>query len=115
MIALKLAVAGIGHLVADYSALSVLAGGLIALAFLSQFIPVVGPFLTKFRADLLWAAALLIAMLLWGAHIQHDTNLQWQAKQAVLDKAVEKIVTQTTPKPAASHKAPRDRWDRKGN
>ena len=115
MIVLQLALAGIWHLVADYSVLVVLAGGLIALAVLSQFIPVIGPFLGKFRVDLLWAAALIIAMLLWGAHIQHDTNLQWQAKQVVLDKAVMKIVKQTTPRPNAKHKAPHDRWDNSRN
>ena len=115
MLFLSLFFAGIWHLVADYSILAILAGCCIAAAFFSQFIPVIGPFLGKLRIDFMWAAALFIAMLLWGGHIQHDTNLQWEAKQAVLNKAVTKIVKQTTPRPNAKHKAPRDRWDNSKN
>jgi len=115
MLALHLAFAGIGHLIAAYSIMVVLAGALIAAAVASDWIPVIGPYLTKFRADLFWAAAVIIACLFWGAHIQHDTNLAWEAKQVVLDKAVTKIVKQTTPRPNAKHKAPHDRWDNSRN
>jgi len=112
---LTIAFAGVWHLVADYSILVILAGGCIALAFLSQFIPVIGPFLGKLRIDFLWAAAVFVAMLIWGGHIQHDTDLRWQAKQAVLNQAVGKIVTSTTPRPNAKHKAPADKWDNPKN
>lgn len=115
MLTLSLAFAGIWHLLVDYMGLFALAGVLIAAAIFSTMIPIVGPLLTALRADLLWAAAVIIACLLWGLHIQHDTNLAWQAKQAVLDKAVEKIVTQTAPKPTKPHKAPYDRWDNRRN
>ena len=111
MLFLQLAFAGIWHLIADYSILTIIAGALIVGSFFVDEVP----FLGKISADMRWVAVVLIAMLLWGAHIQHDDDLRWQAKQVALDKAVARVVAQTAPKPNAKHTAPHDRWDRPGN
>ena len=111
MLVLHLAFAGIWHLLVDYLGMFAFAAVLIVGSFFVDEVP----FLGKVSADMRWVAAGIIACLLWGAHIQHDDDLRWEAKQAVLDKAVERVVGQTAPKPNAKHTAPRDRWDRPGN
>lgn len=111
MLFLSLAFAGIWHLIVDYLGMFAFAAVLIIGSFLVGEVPFFG----KISADMRWVAAAIVACLLWGAHIQHDTDLRWEAKQAVLNKAVSKIVVQTTPRPNAKHKAPRDRWDNPKN
>lgn len=108
MLTLKLAFAGIGHLIGDYSVMVIIAGLLIAAAIFSTAIPYVGPFLTKFRADLLWCAAFIIGCLLWGAHIQHDDNLRWEAKAGLIDKTVHKATTKADHAPASTGHS---RWE----
>jgi hypothetical protein len=86
---IKLAFAGIGHLLADYSIASLVAGALLVGSFFVDEVPLLG----KVSADMRWAAVFIIGCLVWGAHIQHDDDLRWMAKQTVINGAVSHATT----------------------
>ncbi len=72
---------------------------LLAAAFFSSAIPVIGPYLNGLRKDLLWAAA-AVGILMAGQLIgTHDANNRCKAKETVIEKIVTKTVEKTkTPK-----------------
>ena len=105
---IRLAFVGMGHLIADYSIAVVVAAALIVGSFFIGAIPVVGVLLGKFRIDMLWAGGLIIACLLWGAKIEHDTNLHWQAKAAMVDTGIATATKKSVEKPSAP-----SRWETK--
>ena len=103
LFAIKVALSGLGNLLWDYSWTTLLAAGLIIGSFFVDEIPVLG---YKVAADMRWAAVCILGCLLWGAHIEHDTNLHWEAKQATIDKAVT-----DAGKKAIEHPSAPGRWE----
>ncbi len=85
---------------------------LCAGAYFTTAVPVLGPFLGRFRKDLLWAAA-AIAVFLGGQYIgAQDANRRCAAKQEIVKERVNSIVDGVkSEKPPADGSAPRDKWD----
>jgi hypothetical protein len=101
--AIQLAFAGLGGFIWHWG----LGIGLLIICglayFLSDSIPVIGPFLTKFRKDILWIAA-GIAIFMAGQVVgAKDEAKRCTAKTVVIEKVVGKAVegakTSTTPDP----------------
>ncbi len=85
---------------------------LVAAAYFSAAIPVIGPFLAGLRKELYMVAG-AIAVLMAGQVIgAHDANNRCKAKQTVIEKIVVKEVAKTKT-PAAVHQD--DPFDSKDN
>lgn len=82
---------------------------LVALAWFTTAVPVIGPYLTNARRDLLWAASAVAIFLAGQALGSHDEARKNAAKQVVIENRVDAVVEKTTT-PAA--KAQKDRWNR---
>jgi hypothetical protein len=77
---------------------------LVGGSIFSQSIPLIGPWLTPLRKDMLWAAA-VIAVLLAGEYIGQRTEAaRCIARQVVVEKIVDKTVDKTKT-PAYKQKA----------
>ena len=81
---------------------------LVAAAFFSNSIPIIGIYLAPLRKDLLWAAG-GVALLLIGQVIgAHDATQRCVAKQVVIEKIVNKAVDKTKTPAAKGKKDPFD-------
>ena len=79
---------------------------LVGGSIFSQSIPLIGPWLTPLRKDMLWAAA-VIAVLLAGEYIgQRSSDAKCVARQVVVEKIVDKVVTKTHTPAASQAKDP---------
>ena len=119
MLALKLAAAGLWHIIVDYALGSSLIAGLLVAAFglsLIGKIPLIGAVLAKILAplklDLIWAAVAVAGAILWGAHMQRDEHARCVAKETVIVRAVDSAV-KAAKRPAAQKQA--DPWDSPDN
>lgn len=84
----------------------------LAGAFFTTSIPIIGPYLTNARRDLLWAA-FTIAIFLAGQWLgAHDEKRKHEARQVIIEQTVDKAVDKTKT-PAAKGKP--DRWDKPEN
>lgn len=102
---LKLAFAGLGALIWHWGIGVGLIVIILALEVLSDSVPVIGPYLGRFRKDLLWIAA-GIALVLVGEYVgARDMQNRCAAQAAAIDKAVNRAVTGATVDPGT------DRWD----
>lgn len=101
---IQLAFAGLGHYVLHWGIWGGLAAGLVALALFSSAIPVVGPYLTALRKDLLWAAFGCVLIMYGMFQGGRDAEARCVAKQKVVVMRVDKVVQRTkTPKYRAKH------------
>lgn len=85
---------------------------MVAAAYFTTSIPLIGKYLDGARKDLLWAAfgiAVFLAGQVLGAHDQARKTV---AKQIVVDTQVEKVVKKTT---SPKFKKMNDRWDKPEN
>ena len=106
---ISLAFAGIGQYIVHWGFFGSLAAGLIAAAWLSPVIPIVGPYLVALRKDLYWAAFGCV-LIMYGMYVGgKDAALRCEAKQVVISNVVTKAVKKTTT-PKAQHQ--KDRWDK---
>jgi hypothetical protein len=112
--------AGVWHWGVGIALIILLVGG----AIFSQAIPVIGPYLTPIRKDMLWAAA-IIAVFLGGQYLGgRDATARCTAREVVVEKVVDKVVTGVETDPAnqpqpekkgVKRKSPSDRWDNPEN
>jgi hypothetical protein len=106
---IQLAFAGATSYILNWGVWGGLAAGLVFCAFFSNLIPVVGPYLTALRKDLLWAAFGCV-LIMFGMHQGGKAATdRCVAQQVVITKVVTKAVHKTTT-PAA--KRQKDRFDR---
>ena len=119
MLWLKLASAGLWHLIVDYALGSSLIAALLLAAFglsLIGRIPLIGTALASMLAplklDLIWAAVAVAGAILWGAHMQRDEHARCVAKETVIVHAVDEAVKGATA-PAAKDLA--DPYDSPNN
>src|SRR5689334_18964529 len=85
---------------------------LVAAAIFSTSIPIIGPYLTRFRDELLWLA-FCIAVLLAGMWVgSHDEAKRCDKKAVVIEKIVKQVVKGTTTPRATKQK---DKWDDPNN
>lgn len=107
---LQLAFAGVWQFIFHWGLGIGLIVCLLAAAYFTTAIPIIGPYLTNARKDLLWAAfgvSIFLAGHVIGVKDEANRN---NIKTAVIDKKVDTVVKDTM-SPAA--RARLDRWDRK--
>jgi hypothetical protein len=81
----------------------------LAGAYFTTAIPIIGPWLTNARKDLLWAAAVIAVFMAGQALGAHDEARKNAAKKVVIEQRVDTVVEKTkTPKARAR----RDKWDK---
>jgi hypothetical protein len=108
MLMINLLFAGVSHLLWHWGIGIGLIIILLGLALFSASVPVIGPFLTKFR-EYLELTALAVALLLAGEYIgAKDMAGRCVAQNAVISKHVDKVVKKSLT-PAA--RARKDRYD----
>lgn len=90
--------------------------GLIVLclagAYFTTAIPLIGPYLTHARKDLLWAAFGIGVFMAGQALGEHDANRRNAAKQKVVEQHVDSVVQKTT---TPRYRKMKDRWDNPEN
>ena len=85
---------------------------LLACAYFTTAVPLIGPWLTGLRRDLLWAAA-VVAIILGGEYVgNRDSDKRCVAKTIVVEKVVTKAVASTKTNRARQS---RDPWDSPAN
>ena len=112
MFALKLAFAGAWSYVWHWGTgvgLIVLA---LALAYFTQAVPLIGPYLGRFRKDLCWFAV-AVAVLLAGQYVgSEDCKARFAAQKLIVKERVNDVVDKVKSEPPpADGRAPRDKWD----
>jgi hypothetical protein len=107
---LELAFAGVWQYILHWGIGVALLIGLLAAAYFTTAVPLIGPYLTGLRKDLLWAA-FGVAVFMGGEWIgQKDATLRCVSKQEVVEEAVKKAVKQ-----GIQNKTSKDPWDNKDN
>jgi len=103
---LELAFAGTWQYIFHWGIGVALIIGLLAAAYFTTAIPLIGPFLGEFHKDLLWAA-FAVAVFLAGSWMgDKDATIRCKAQQIVVEKTVKNAVNKAT------HPSKRqDRWD----
>lgn len=109
---LQLAFAGVWSMVFHWGLGLGLILLLLAAAFFTTAIPIIGPYLTNARKDLLWAAFGVAVFMAGQALGAHDEKKRNTARQVVIEKTVDKAVQKTTTPQA---KARKDKFDRPEN
>ncbi len=105
------AFAGLGHLIWHWGTGIGLIIILLALAWFTQAVPIIGPYLTGMRKDLLWAA-LAVGVFLFGmATGIKDERRVCTAQTVVVTKYVGKAVEKTKTPRARAEKDPYDNPD----